>query len=541
VNPLAASPPLAGPARKVLLLVASSPSDLTETESTARALARRGHDVTLAYFYAGSSRQVHMSSLEKLSVLHGAELGLQTVAVDVDQSQQVNQAKMAAAAHQPGERVAAPEQPWSVRVSSRIKSFKCGELFSRQWIRLRRWMEGNGSLARYHGFLRVVRAARERVRKFMMIRMPAPYAMIVTLQLLRIYKSYATMFDSLLAQRNYQVILVPEDVVGPFWPSLIKMGLRRKIPTVILPYTLANQEEAFKSLRVVPDFQTQYNRLAAYLFPKWRMKKEGYDIVRMPAGHVFAHEWLGLAPPDPWMMNSGKAKMICVDSQASHDYFVRAGIGKKRLTVTGSVSQDSLARGLQNKVAGLEALYAELGLRAGKPLLLLSGCPNQLAGEVPHCEFASMREVAAHVGGVLKSVAKDYHLVVRPHPNYLAFGEFLKAHGVATTLTPTAELVPLCDLFIAFASATIRWASACGIPTINYDIFNYGYGDFAASKGVVTVSNAVDFESLVASMKPGGPHHTEVRTLSQTDAAYWSVMDGKGLQRIEEVIHQVCA
>ncbi len=539
MNSVAVSTPQVEQVRKVLLLVASSPSDLTETESTARALASRGHDVTLAYFYAGSSRQVHMSSLEKLSLLHGAELGLQTVAVDVDQSQQLNQAKIEAATNPPRERVAAPEEPWTVTLRRRIKSFKLGEVVSRQWVRLRRWMEKNGSLARYHAFLRVVRATRERVRKFMMIRMSMPYAVIVTLQLLRIYKSYGTMFDTLLAQRNYQVILVPEDVVGPFWPSLIKVGLRRKIPTVILPYTLANQEEAFKSLRVVPDFQTKYNRLAAYFFPKWRMKQDGYDIVRMPAGHVFAHEWLGLAPPDPWMMNSGKAKMICVDSDASHDYFVRAGISKKKLTVTGSVSQDGLARVLHGKAAGLEALYAQLGLRGAKPLLLLSGCPNQLAGEVPHCEFANMRDVAAHVGEVLKSVAEDYHLVVRPHPNYLEFGKFLEAHGVTMTLTPTAELVPLCDLFIAFASATIRWASACGIPTLNYDIFNYGYGDFAASKGVVTVSTALDFESLVARMKPHDRHYSEVLTLSQTDAAYWSVMDGKGLQRIEEVIGQV--
>jgi hypothetical protein len=540
VNSVAVSTPLAAQVRKVLLLVASSPSDLTETESTARALARRGHDVTLAYFYAGSSRQVHQSSLEKLTVLHGAELGLQTVAVDVDQSQQENLAKLESAGSATSERVVADKEPLAVTLRRRLKSFKWGELLSRLWIRLRQWMDKNGSLAKYHAFLRVVRATRERVRKFMMIRMPVPYAIIATLQLLRIYKSYASMFDTLLAQRNYQVLLVPEDVVGPFWPSLIKMALRRHIPTVILPYTLANQEEAFKSLRVVPDFQTKYNRFAAYLFPKWRMKQDGYDIVRMPAGHVFAHEWLGLAPPDPWMMNSGKAQMICVDSQASHDYFVRAGISKKRLTVTGSVSQDSLASVLQNKAAGLDALYAQLGLRTGKPLLLLSGCPNQLAGEVPHCEFKTMREVAAHVGHVLKSVSDDYHLVVRPHPNYLEFAEFLKDHGISTTLTPTAELVPLCDLFIAFASATIRWASACGITTINYDIFNYGYGDFAASKGVVTVSTAVEFKSLVSSMKPGSPRYAEVRTLSQTDAAYWSVMDGKGLQRIEDVLQRVC-
>lgn len=533
-------PPLEQGLRKVLLLVASSPSDLTETESTARALARRGHEVTLAYFYSGGSKQIHFSSLEKLTLLHGAELGLQTVAVDVDQNQQTKHAKIKDAAT-PSSASFASSAPHvsSGRVHAWIVKRNIGVAFNTQVVRLRTWMQRNGSLAVYHRFLNIVRAIRQRVSKFMMIRMPLPYAMIATLQLLRIYKSYEAMFGTLLEQRRYHAILAPEDVVGPFWPTLIKVGLKHKVPTVILPYTLANQEEAFKSLRVVPDCQTQYNRLAAHLFPKWRMKQDGYDVVRMPSGHVFVHQWLGTAPPDPWMMNSGNAKMICVDSLASRDYFLRAGIPEKKLRVTGSVSQDSLARVLQSKEAGLKTLYEELGLRADKPLLLISGCPNQLVGEVPHCEFSNMRDVAAHVGQVLSLTSEHYNLVVRPHPNYLEFGKFLRAQGVVTCLRPTAELVPLCDLFVAFASATIRWASACGIPTINYDIFNYGYGDFAASKGVVTVNNADQFQSVVPTLVPTHPRYAEIRSLSQADARYWSVMDGRGLQRIEEVISEL--
>lgn len=526
-------------ARKVLLLVASSPSDLTELESTAKALVERGNEITLAYFYSGGSRQAHVSSLQKLKALHDTAAGLLTVAVDVDQSTQIKLSKLHAVSAAPAEPQAEVVDTWSSKARAWAVSLNIGVSFNNQVVRLRTWMQKNGSLAWYHAYLNLVRRSRQRVSKFMMLRMPLPYAAIAMLQLLRIYKSYASMFDTLLAQKSYHAILVPEDVVGPFWPVLIKAGLARAIPTVILPYTLANQEEAFKSLRGVPDFQTQYNRLAARLFPKWRMKQDGYDIVRMPAGHVMVHEWLGISPPDPWMMNSGRARKICVDSQATFDYFQRAGIPAKKLKVTGSVGQDTLARVLHAKAAGLEALRGELGLEGRKPLLLLSGCPNQLAGDVPRCEFATMREVAAHIGEALTALAADYHLVVRPHPNYLEFGELLKAHGVAVSLTPTAQLVPLCDLFIAFASATIRWAAACGIPTINYDIFNYGYSDFAATKGVTTVSAPEEFVALVASMKPDSETYRQVRSRSQTDAAYWSVMDGKGLERIEAVIHQV--
>jgi hypothetical protein len=111
---------------------------------------------------------------------------------------------------------------------------------------------------------------------------------------------------------------------------------------------------------------------------------------------------------------------------------------------------------------------------------------------------------------------------------------------VVSTQVPTSHLVPLCDLFVAFASATIRWAAACGIPTINYDIFHYGYNDFASVKGVRTVCASSDFVSLVGTMKPDSDTYREARSLSQSDAAYWSVMDGQCIDRIEGVIDAAC-
>jgi hypothetical protein len=510
--------------RMTLLLVASSPSDLTELEGTARALARRGHRISLAYFYSGSSRQVHATSLEKLRAIRHSEPDIETISINVDRrlAEILAHLRNAQKPAKQRESASAPHRgeppPW--------------------FDRLRSWMRANGSLQIYHRFLTVVRAMRRVLSRFMMLRTPTLYAGLVTVPLLRIYKSYASMFDTILSLRDYQAIVVPEDVVGPFWPSLIKTGLRHRIPTVILPYTLANREEAFKSLRSHVDFQTRNNRLAAFVYPAWRMRQDGYDIVRMPAGHIFVHALLGIAPPDPWMMNSGRARMICVDSQASLDYFLRAGIPADQLQVTGSVSQDQLAQTLRDKATGLRILRDQLGGADNKPLLLISGCPNQLAGAVPHCEFKDMAAVAQHLSEALRPLADHYHVVVRPHPNYPEFGKFMQSHGVSVSLLPTVELVPLCDLFIAFASATIRWAAACGIPTVNYDIFHYGYSDFAANKGVVTVSASGDFTSLLAQLRPDSTTYREARARSESDAAYWSVMDGRGLERIEGVIRQ---
>ncbi len=35
------------------------------------------------------------------------------------------------------------------------------------------------------------------------------------------------------------------------------------------------------------------------------------------------------------------------------------------------------------------------------------------------------------------------------------------------------SLVPLCSLYVASVSATIRWAIACGKPVVNYDVYRF--------------------------------------------------------------------
>jgi hypothetical protein len=102
-------------------------------------------------------------------------------------------------------------------------------------------------------------------------------------------------------------------------------------------------------------------------------------------------------------------------------------------------------------------------------------------------------------------------------------------------------LVPLADVFVAFASATIRWAIACGIPTVNYDVFHYGYGDFASATGVATVTGSGEFREVVRALVPGSPPWQAQSARAQADRAHWSVMDGKSLSRIETEIVQTRA
>jgi hypothetical protein len=524
-----------------LLAIASRPSDYVEMSDLARALVNAGHRVTLIYFYSATdpSRLAIFEQIEQLR----AEVAVNARAVDVDNVRP--RAELAP--------TLAADQEVAVERYSYFAALRKFAL----WLRKRNlaWYPKNTGAAAY-AIARTLDGLRDPRHRAYMKRMiellrsrahslgDLPLLMSVdgarrvhqAAGMAVVYKNFVEFFDDLIARERIEAVLIPEDIVGTIWPVAINTGHKHGIPTLVLPYTLANREEAVQGLKDVPAFQTKNNRVAARLYPKWRYRQKGIDLVRLPSGHIFAHEDLGITPPDPWMMNSGYSDKILVDSHASLDYFLAGGIPRDQMAVVGSVSQDRMFHLRQNRSQHLKQLRTALGLSGDKPLLLISGCPNQLTSPVPFCEFNSIGAVASFVGKSVSPLAAHYHLVVRPHPNFLDFGEMLEPFGVVSSTQPTSSLVPLADVFIAFASATIRWAIACGIPTVNYDVFHYGYGDFASAKGVVTVSGSGAFRDLVQSLIPGSAPLQAQWSHAQADGAHWSVMDGKSLSRIEDEI-----
>lgn len=548
---MSANPTTAEPLR--LLVLASRPSDYTEMSELARALAGRGHLLSLIYFYSPTDPG-SAAIIDGLAVL-GLTPRLIAHAIDIDDVRRGQ--------GRPGDASAPiiplPSQATEVGLYKLVLALRNRVLGRERALALRRHLPTVRRIfpvvyriARLvdvvrnlpAGFRIAWRAANEDVASWrnlwvrFRVFLNGPKVMADAAFMEHVYRCFLAFFIETIQAETIDAMLIPEDIVGNLWPVAIKAGHLAGIPTVVFPYTLANKEEAFQSLKDQPSYQSKRNEIAAMLYPRWRLAERGEDLVRLPSAHIFAHQRLGIAPPDPWMMNSGYADVICVDSHASFDYFHAAGIPAAQMRIVGSVSQDQMFQRRQNRATSLATLRNELKLTGSKPILLVSGCPNQLVAPVPFCEFASIGDVAAYVGESLAPLTAHYHVLVRPHPNYPEFGAMLQWFGVAATMVPTSSLVPLADVFVAFASATIRWAIACGIPTVNYDVFHYGYADFAAAKGVATISGSAEFRSLLRALVPGSDPLRTLAADAAEDSAYWSLMDGGSLFRIEEEIHQ---
>lgn len=289
------------------------------------------------------------------------------------------------------------------------------------------------------------------------------------------------------------------------------------IPSVIIPFTVADAIEPAESHRPDPLFHVssnKYNELAAQCFPHWTVTHRGTRLIRRPGISVLASEWLGLAPPDPWILNSTSANAIAVESDAMMQHYQRLGVSADKLAKAGSLSDD--------------IMHANRARADMKSTILCAFPPNQLSVR-PETEFT---DYPALVGFWIECLKRTgWRVIIRPHPAMPKTElDILRSHGAEISTLHTAALIPQCDLFVASVSSTIRWALAMGKPVLNYDVFRYAYHDFDDSRAVETVNDKAGFAELLTRLTSGGLN--QLTAAAQRDAHRWGEIDGRSGERI---------
>jgi hypothetical protein len=353
------------------------------------------------------------------------------------------------------------------------------------------------------------------------------------------------LFAALLcAETNYRrilhalapaVVCLSEDIPGTFSAPFIRAARRKGIPSVIIPFTIPNVLElAEASLSRKVSWLMRLDELAATLaYPRWTLRHKGKLLLRANPGLIHALERRDLAPANPWMTNSGAADRIAVESERMLEVYCKAGFPERQLVLTGSCADDFLHAALQKKEARLAALYRDLELPANRPLLLSSLVPNQLESGVPSCEFDDYSVLIQFWVSTLAAWTHRMNVVLKINPRYRR-EEFLylEKWGVKVASHDTIDLVSLAEVYVTSISSTLRWAAACGIPSINYDVYHYRYGDFADVPGIVHVEEKADFQAAVARLVEDEAARSDLRRLQRAQARRWGCLDGKSTQRL---------
>src|SRR5262249_53148032 len=281
-------------------------------------------------------------------------------------------------------------------------------------------------------------------------------------------------YRRLLRRSKIDLVVVAEDNVGGRSRVLVAAATRQNRPVLLVPYTFPNPDEPAATLGGFRGHQVRRpdQRLFAALRPRWERRTGNRRILRLPVGQALVMEVLGLAPRDPWIVNCGPAT-IAVESAAMSRQYHTLGCTDDKLAITGSPVDSVLATGLHERDRLRDKLRWRFGLNE-RPLLLCALPPDQLTTYVGNCEFKTYAELIDGWTSALQVVADRFAIVVRPHPRTAQAALIpLRQAGFALSQDDTAELIPLCDLYVAALSATIRWAIACGRPVVNYDVYGY--------------------------------------------------------------------
>jgi hypothetical protein len=193
-----------------------------------------------------------------------------------------------------------------------------------------------------------------------------------------------------------------------------------------------------------------------------------------------------------------------------------------------------MSAAVADRIARRRRLCESLDLPVDRPLLLSALPPDFLyvVGGRPQCDFKEYAELVQFWVDGLRT-AKRYNKVLCLHPSVdPETMKYLESEDLRIAKLPTAELVPLCDLYVACVSSTIRWAIACGIPVINYDVYRYRYTDYMGVDAVKAVEEQSEFLEELQKLTNDDAYYAQVAARQRAISERWGTLDGKSGERI---------
>jgi hypothetical protein len=305
---------------------------------------------------------------------------------------------------------------------------------------------------------------------------------------------------ALLARERIGLVLVPGDSVGYATPMLIRAAHEARLAAGIVPFTVSNATEVLADVRRDPrhDAARLDNRAVAGRFPRWRRSDgDGRAWLRLAPARALAFEALALAPPDPWVLHSGAADSLAMESEYMRDHYQRNRLPVDRYALTGSLADD-VAHAAGADGAARARVLAELGLPSRRVIAFALSDYSGFFRRGPAPGFATQAELFAFWIEAL-AACRDFVTVVSLHP-WLRADELrhLERDNLRISTRPVEELIAIADLFVCSISATARTAIACGKPVIDHDPFAVRYPNFVGLEAVSIVETRADFTAALA-------------------------------------------
>ncbi|ASQ46406.1 hypothetical protein [Legionella clemsonensis] len=340
---------------------------------------------------------------------------------------------------------------------------------------------------------------------------------------------YYHSIPKVLLKHNVKLMVFPEHNLFYFTQIFVYLGRKSNIPSIIVPFTIANTLEWSEAFYNDPgrSLTKMYNKFCANAFPHWVHVYKGRSLL-LPVEIVLIHEMLNITPENPWLLNSGDIDFLALESDAMKEYYLTAGIDGRHLRATGALCNDELYSRVQQAAAFRRQLYQSLHFNEDKPMILCALPPDQCSSRKEFIEFRDFEETVRFIMKELSEYSTQYHIVINLHPRTNPSSvEFINTYPVKIFYGDIAEVIPLSAIFIAVGSATIRMAITCGVPVINYDLYRYRYDDYDNLKGVLTIFDKNEFVLTLEKLANQIEFYEEIKMAQIEKSDVWGRLDGQ--------------
>lgn len=232
-----------------------------------------------------------------------------------------------------------------------------------------------------------------------------------------------------------------------------KIAQEKSIPSVVLPYLLANQIEFAENFYLTNEVKNLLDRIVVHFFPHWQFTYRNRKLILLPGWKALVMEMMKISPPKPWVIHSGYTDGIAVESIYMKKYYVNNGLPENKLVMTGSIVDDYFFEIQKNIGTYKKRLYKSLHF-ADTPLILCA-LPSPMLARLNYSYDNYKKLLEFWVTSLIKIERFSTIFNLHPHIDYESI-KYLEKLGVRFNRQDIARFVPLCDIFIASSSSTIR-------------------------------------------------------------------------------------
>lgn len=356
--------------------------------------------------------------------------------------------------------------------------------------------------------------------------------LLQTLNNVAFFKAKIAYLKELYSKHHIQSIVLGEENVLLDTFVFKKATSSQKV--FIYPYTIPNPKEMAGGAHRNFDLNTTSGKALKTVGGRWVRIFGEKIFLLLPISKIVSFYLVNYKPKNPWVLNFDLSDKILLESQSMVKLYQSLGFSSQQLEKTGSLNDDLMAKITSLHQQKRSSLQVKYNIPSDKPFILVGFPPDQFPRI--EAELQSYNQLIEAFVKALSPYLGSFTVLISKHPRITRPLSEMTEKGFIVCDEPTIELIPLAHIYIASASATIRWAIASGIPVINYDLYRYRYSDYSTANSIVNTESSSEFSKKLHELLTNKNYFNDLKATAQKEAPDWGTLDGKSADRIVKLI-----